>query len=391
MRNRLIALTALAVTAALLPAPPAAARLGPTWIVGPDFSSPPGTTGAEWRDVTATGPADVWALGVLRNPTDNPLTAHWDGKSWTAVPISNPSTTLRYDLTAVDAVASGEAWVVGSAVSATRTALMLHYNGAWTAVPLPQQPKGQESVLADIDMSATGGWAVGYTSSADKPSRALIERRLGADWVEVAVPGTDATATELSAVYAHAADDAWAVGSQVRIDGRRTALILHWDGGSWREQVPTEIEGLGEEVFLTSVSASTADDVWAVGRICSGDGVESCRPLVLHPSGGAWKPVPLAGNETELTEVLAFSPTDVWVVGYAGDWLTLETDSAEHWDGHRFTPDADVLSTPGDGVLDGEPGSALSAATKIPGTGAIWAVGWTRDPVRGATHVVRRG
>jgi len=391
VRNRLIAITAVAVTAALLPALPAAARLGPTWAAGPDFSSPPGTTGAEWRDVSATGPADVWAVGVLRNLTDNPLTAHWDGKSWTAAPISTPSTVLRYDLTAVDTVAPDDVWVVGSAISATRTAVVLHYNGAWTPVALPQQPVGQTSTLTDVDMSATDGWAVGYTAARGKPSRALIERRKGASWVEVAAPATDATATELSAVYARAADDVWAAGSQVRVDGHRTALILHWDGVGWR-QVSPEVGGPDEAVFLTSVSASTADDVWAAGRLCSTvDIVESCRPLALHLSGGAWAAVPMTGDETELTEVLAFSPDDVWVVGYVDDTLALDTDSAEHWDGHTFTPDTDIPSAQGGAELNGEPASALSAATAIPGTGAIWAVGWTGDPVLGDTHVVHRG
>lgn len=395
LRTRPIATLAVAapaiLLAALLPAPPAAARMGPSWVTGPDYSPPPGTTGAEWRDVTATGPADIWAVGVRSTPAESPLTARWNGRGWTAAPTPAAPAGQRYDLTAVDAVAPGDVWAVGSAASATRSAAALHYDRAWTAVALPS-PIGQSSELSDVDMTATGGWAVGSATSGVKPPRALVLRRQGANWTRVTVPDGDATSTELSAVFTRAADDVWAVGSQLRLDGHRVGMIMHWDGVSWQEQAAPVVGDADEETFLASVSASTPEDVWAVGRRCrAGNGVEWCRPLALHLTGGAWTVVPTNGEESELTEVIAFSPADAWVIGYAGDSPPNETDYAEHWDGKVFTPDATVPTDPeGPIILNGEPASALSAATAIPGTGAIWAVGWTRDPVRGGTHVVHR-
>jgi hypothetical protein len=87
---------------------------------------------------------------------------------------------------------------------------------------------------------------------------------------------------------------------------------------------------------------------------------------------------------------LAVSPDDVWVVGYAGNDPGFENDYAEHWDGQTFVPDDPHSSPPGGPVTQGELASALSAATTIPGTSGIWAVGWARDPVIGGTHVVHR-
>jgi len=398
VRNRPIAALAVAVPAilltALLPAAPAAAEMGPSWVTGPDYSPPLGTTGAEWRDVTATGPADIWAVGVRRTPAETPLTARWNGKGWAAAPTPVAPAGQRYNLTAVDAVAPDDVWSVGSGVaSGTRTAAALHYDGAWTAVALPTPPIGQSSELSDVDMTATGGWAVGNATTGVKPPRALVLRRQEASWTRVAVPDGDATSTELSAVFTRAADDVWAVGSQVRLDGRRVGMILHWDGVNWKEQPTPAVGAAGEETFLASVSASSADDVWAVGRVCrAADGLEWCRPLALHLTGGAWTVVPTNGEESELTEVVAFSPTDAWVIGYAGDSPLDETDYAEHWNGEVFIPDATVpTDLEGPAIFNGEPASALSAATAIPGTGAIWAVGWTRDPVVGGSHVVHRG
>jgi hypothetical protein len=397
LRIRPIATLAVAapaiLLAALLPALPAAARMGPSWVTGPDYSPPLGTTGAEWRDVTATGPADIWAVGVRRTPAETPLTARWNGKGWTAVPTPAAPAGQRYNLTAVDAIAPDDVWAVGSAASATRNAAALHYDGAWTAVTLPSPPIGQSSELSDVDMTATGGWAVGYATSGVKPPRALVLRRQGANWTRDTVPDGDATSTELSAVFTRAPDDVWAVGSQVRLDGRRVGMIMHWNGVSWQEQAAPVVGDADEETFLASVSASTPGDVWAVGRRCrEGNGLESCRPLALHLTGGAWTVVPTNGEESELTEVITFSPTDAWVIGYAGESPLNETDYAEHWNGEVFIPDATGPADPGGPItFNGEPASALSAATAIPGTGAIWAVGWTRDPVRGGSHVVHRG
>jgi hypothetical protein len=89
--------------------------------------------------------------------------------------------------------------------------------------------------------------------------------------------------------------------------------------------------------------------------------------------------------------VLPFAADDVWIIGYGGDGAG-ETDHAEHWDGHVFATDGPPPANPGGPVVaDAEPASALEAATAVPGTGAVWAVGWSRDPAAGTSHVVHRG
>ncbi|MEU4222608.1 hypothetical protein, partial [Actinoplanes sp. NPDC026623] len=104
--------------AALLPALPAAARMGPSWVTGPYYTPPAGTTGTQWRDVSAAGPADVWAVGVLRNPADNPLAARWDGKAWTAAPTPAAGGGRRDGRTPGDGVAPAAGWGGGGAARA---------------------------------------------------------------------------------------------------------------------------------------------------------------------------------------------------------------------------------------------------------------------------------
>jgi hypothetical protein len=205
------------------------------------------------------------------------------------------------------------------------------------------------------------------------------------------VPDGEASSSELSAVFAHAADDVWAVGSQVRMDGRRVGLVVHWDGSVWTEQPAPVLGEIEEETLLASVSVTPGGDAWAAGRICHDiSALEFCRPLALHLVDGVWEVVPTNGDETEVTEIVALAPDDVWAIGYTGVTALTETDYAEHWDGVRFTPDASGPADPDVPITNGEPVSALEAATAVPGTGTIYAVGWTRDPVRGGTHLVHR-
>src|SRR5207253_1279864 len=88
---------------------------------------------------------DVWAVDYYDNGQyggDLPLTIHWDGSSWTQVPIASLG-TYGYYLRDVAAVSSNDVWAVGSSRDynanpfVDRT-LVLHWNGSnWSAVPSP--------------------------------------------------------------------------------------------------------------------------------------------------------------------------------------------------------------------------------------------------------------
>jgi hypothetical protein len=393
-------MVAVAVVAALVPAARAAASLDTKWAAVPELPKPVGANGVQVRDIAAISSADVWAVGTWSNTSTHPLAAHWDGTIWKVVQTPDAGNGLdRYELTAADGTASGDVWAVGDAqlVSAgskdvTITNLVMHYDGrAWAVVPSPsRQSTGATNVLTDIDMlSAGNGWAVGRAVVSPGPARATIMHWSSGQWVDSAVPPIDASSTELTSVRAVSTNDVWAVGSQLRNDGKRASLVLHWDGAGWQQVTVPDAGAAAENETLASVAARTSTDVWAVGSTCkpvSQPG--ACRPLVLRLFGGGWRVVPTAGDGTELKAVIPLSTADVWVVGYAIGVET-ETDHAEHWDGQHFTTDTAVPVTTPEG--NGEAASALVTATLAPDTGAIWAAGWARDPTSGLAHVIRRG
>jgi hypothetical protein len=194
----------------------------------------------------------------------------------------------------------------------------------------------------------------------------------------------------LIAVSARAADDAWAVGWHARGD-YRSVLILRWNGLGWR-QVTAPDPGTGESM-LVDVAAVTEEDVWAVGQSCGWRGSprpgdERCLPVALRLVDEQWRTVVTSGRGTDLMAVVPLSPTEILAVGYNRLASGYATEHAEYWDGQRFVADFDHLP---DGSGAEFPASALNAAAVVPGTGQVWAVGWSNDPEHGRPHVVRRG
>src|SRR5947207_5093252 len=110
------------------------------------------------------------------------------------------------------------------------------------------------------------------------PAGAVVDctRRLRtADSPTVPVPG------ELSALHVASPTDAWAVG-----DAGGEALAERWDGLEWHTGVAVTP---GDASRLFGVTASTADDAWAVG---SWDQGPNHHGLIEHWDGQAWNQVP---------------------------------------------------------------------------------------------------
>src|SRR5439155_14222441 len=93
------------------------------------------------------------------------------------------------------------------------------------------------------------------------------------------------------------------------VQGGRT-LIEHWTGSSWRI-VPSP--NVGQESFLNSIDAISANDVWAVGSTV---GRSSAKPLTLHWNGTSWSVVAVPASAVGvLISVSASGSGDVWAVG----------------------------------------------------------------------------
>jgi len=155
---------------------------------------------------------------------------------------------------------------------------------------------------------------------------------------------------DLTGVYVDNANDVWAVGSH--------GTILRWDGGSWAQLFPVDVDGGPLVKQYVAVHGSSADDVWVVGQsphLHFGGGAPTLVPYyvltdiwvsapgiawgtmatnppnsagVAFSDGGAWSQAFDTGA-TQLTGIKGWDGGNIWAVNSAG--------AAAHWDGASWT------------------------------------------------------
>jgi len=128
----------------------------------------------------------------------------------------------------------------------------------------------------------------------------------------VATPALDTQRDYLTSVTAVSANDVWAVGERQDHAGRFGTLVEHWDGHRWTV-VPSPNPGATGN-HLYGVAAASPDDVWAVGQR---DGTSSDQPLVEHWDGHNWTVATVPG--TGVLDAVAVHGKDVWAVGQTDD------------------------------------------------------------------------
>jgi hypothetical protein len=115
--------------------------------------------------IGGTSPNDVWLLGGKGRRIYPPkLTSfRWDGNSWTRVPVSLPIEDL-WRINDVAPVGPGDVWAVGlheDEGSAQPVPLSIHWDGAsWSLIPVFQPTEYGGELLA-IDGEGSALWAVG--------------------------------------------------------------------------------------------------------------------------------------------------------------------------------------------------------------------------------------
>jgi hypothetical protein len=275
-------------------------------------------------------------------------------------------TIVRHRLIPAALAASGSVLLLASTAMAATP--------AWTVVPAAN-PAGA-GLNAVSARTASDAWAVGQFQAPgdDAGSQMLTERWNGTSWQQVPTPNLNFEDERLLAVSASAADEAWAVGTQKSINAAsRATLAAHWDGTAWTiVPTPATVSG-GKVVTLDGVADLSPTNAWAVGE------GKDARPLAEHWDGSAWSvvpvPAPVAPAGTSLasavlSSISAVSPTDIWAVGTTTATQTqtlavVRFTLAEHWNGTAWS----IVKT----ANTAEP-TALNGVTAISATNA-WAVG----------------
>jgi len=138
--------------------------------------------------------------------------------------------------------------------------LILRWNGSgWRRVAGQGIPGGLFGVTA---VSARDAWAVGATVSSFDSNCSGSAARAGIPGAAARLPGADG---------GHAATTA-------------RPVILHWNGTAWKLVTS---HSLRDRVVLTAVTATSANDAWAVGGL---DFLQpNAKAQVLRWNGKSWK------------------------------------------------------------------------------------------------------
>ena len=158
-----------------------------------------------------------------------------------------------------------------------------------------------------------------------------------------------------------------------------SAFAEHWNGTSWNT-VRVAGKKLSSSV-LYGATAVASNDVWAVGYVKPGKGDEPPQTLVEHWNGSRWKATPSPNMEPKngyrltnwLFGVTASSPNDVWAVGlwtwYPGSGTTRSL--FERWNGKVWKTE------PGPAALESSNNLAFNQLFGVTTVrpGVLWAVG----------------
>jgi hypothetical protein len=266
------------------------------------------------------------------------------------------------NLEAVSASSPTDIWAVGQST--------IHFDGAtWTAFGAPHLDGQNDSALLGVaDFSPTNAWAVGYINSAPNSTQ-LLEHWDGTQWSDAPGPQFNAGAQPfLSSISALSADNIWAAGHILTGEGQLLGLIEHYNGTSW---TATEIGN----PFLTSIAVLSSNNIWVAGW--SGAENDNSQTYTAHWNGTKWSTVasPSTGSgANQINGLLALAPNNIWAVGFttalAPPKEAPTTTLIEHWDGTAWS----IVPSPNVGPNSIYQSNRLLGITAVSPTD-LWAFG----------------
>jgi hypothetical protein len=159
---------------------------GTAWLIVPSPNA--GTAeNNHLTGVSCTSGSDCWAVGYYYTGSVNQtLIEHWDGTSWSIVASPNTTTNQNNQFNAMTCLSSSDCWAAGTFSAANiDQPLTARWNGTtWTIVSSPAATSGA-SLKSVACKSASECWAVGKVSNVDQP---FMQRWNGTSWGMVSSP-----------------------------------------------------------------------------------------------------------------------------------------------------------------------------------------------------------
>lgn len=273
-------------------------------------------------------------------------------------------------LRSISGLAENDVWAIeddpNNQSSLDEGGIILHWDGIkWNTF---LQANGMQDFNDIVEVNPNNVWMVGdvyptvevEAKAFGKSASTLIEHWDGAHWQTLASPNGPA----LYSISATSADDIWALG------GTSTAgyVMLHWNGQRWNSvPIPLEEQSNKNTFGITEMKAFTANDVWVTAEAVATD-LTTARTMILHWNGTRWQtPAHDTISGSSYTGLpFTFDGTsddDLWFV---------EGAQIKHWNGKKWS----VYKQP---PLPKNSMHILSGITAL-GSNDVWVTGqWDTD------------
>jgi len=184
--------------------------------------------------------------------------------------------------------------------------------------------------------TAAGAAATGAAADQLHPPTANNSSTEELAWRVVSSPNVGAGANLLEDVSASSANDAWAVGYYYNASNIAQTLIMRWNGNQW-SVVPSPNVGTGNNTLI-GVSAVSSGEVWAVGTYLNAGNI--AQTLIMRWNGNQWSVVPSPNIGTRgnyLSDISMLPANTGWAVGYWHNSTGQEESLALRWNGSEWS------------------------------------------------------
>lgn len=249
--------------------------------------------GSTLHGIATTSAGNAWAVGsYFVGENYRTLTLHWNGHGWKRVTSPSPRPGAHWGdlLASVAIVSARNVWATGSKTSqfaGEQGSIILHWNGRkWSQASAKAVTAGASGLTGAVATSAANVWTAGCRC-AGGPGGGVIGHWNGHSWAKQRTPVGRRFGAVLSSVGASSRRAAFAVGTYCKSacntsNAFYAGLILRWTGSAWK----IVANPAGRNTFLTSVAVASASSAWAVGDVSP-----SNTAVILHWNGRSWRKV----------------------------------------------------------------------------------------------------
>lgn len=308
--------------------------------------------------ITACAAVAVLLTGAAGSAGPHPATARpWRARSTSLVNGSHGSpvttTGATFQLTAgrhygqpanasgysvIVRTGPGSAWLLGGTnPGGPSTPVAAQWNGS--QLTTAALPSGLTSFVSDASVTSSNDvWAVSqygrYLLHFDGVQWRVVKR-----WQTGQITGLTAISPA----------DVWVFGTTD--DGTSDVGTWHWDGYNWQRMY-----GLADSIVRAS--ATSDSDIWAIAA-------SSASYSILHYNGTSWQPASTGSDlvGVQPRDILAITPSDVWVLGTQTDTAGGPRLVLLHWNGVGWTSLVTQINAWAGRLAAGANGTALVTAT----------------------------